>query len=158
MPEDKLPREVIRDFERWVEQDAFDPRNDTNYETKGLAQANREYDFSQGRKHWAYQSLQRPELPEVDDSGWVRSPIDRFILSKLEGHGLKQVGPVTKSKLIRRLTYNLIGLPPTEEEIDDFLADKSPQAYEKVIDRLLDSDRYGERWGRHWLDVVRYAD
>ena len=158
MPEDKLPREVIRDFERWVEQDAFDPRNDTDYETKGLAQANREYDFSQGRKHWAYQSLQRPELPEVDDSGWVRSPIDRFILSKLEEHGLKQVGPVTKSKLIRRLTYNLIGLPPTEEEIDDFLADKSPQAYEKVIDRLLDSDRYGERWGRHWLDVVRYAD
>ena len=158
MPADKLPPEVIRNFERWVEEGAFDPRNDTDYETQRLVESNKEYDFSQGRKHWAYQPLRKPELPEVNDGEWGRSPIDRFILSKLEEQSLKQMGPATKRKLIRRLTYNLIGLPPTEEEIDNFLADKSAQAYEKVVDRLLGSDRYGERWGRHWLDVVRYAD
>ena len=83
MPADKLPPEVIRNFERWVEEGAFDPRNDTDYETQRLVESNKEYDFSQDGKHWAYQPLRKPELPEVNDSGWIQSPIDRFILSKL---------------------------------------------------------------------------
>ena len=96
MPADKLPSEVIGNFECWVEEGAFDPRNDTNYETKGLVESNKKYDFSQGLKHWAYQPLRKPELPEVSDVDWVRSPINRFILSKLAEHGLKQMGPATK--------------------------------------------------------------
>jgi len=96
MPADKLPSEVIGNFECRVEEGAFDPRNDTNYETKGLVESNKKYDFSQGLKHWAYQPLRKPELPEVSDVDWVRSPINRFILSKLAEHGLKQMGPATK--------------------------------------------------------------
>ncbi len=96
MPADKLPSEVIGNFECRVEEGAFDPRNDTNYETKGLVESNKKYDFSQGLKHWAYQPLRKPELPEVSDVDWVRSPINLFILSKLAEHGLKQMGPATK--------------------------------------------------------------
>ena len=94
----------------------------------------------------------------MKDKAWVRNPIDSFVLAKLEEKGLKPARPADKRVLIRRATVDLIGLPPTPEEVDAFLADKSPDAFAKVVDRLLASPRYGERWGRYWLDVARYSD
>ena len=99
-----------------------------------------------------------PRLPQVKQQAWVQSPIDRFILAKLEEKNLHPAPPASKLTLLRRVTYDLIGLPPTPKEIEAFLADKSPDAFAKVVDRLLASPQYGERWGRHWLDVARYAD
>ncbi|MEW5979803.1 MAG: DUF1553 domain-containing protein [Acidobacteriota bacterium] len=108
--------------------------------------------------HWAYRPLQNPALPKVKNRSWSRSPIDRFILKKLSEKGLKPSAPADKATLLRRVSYDLTGLPPAVEELQSFLADTSPEAYPKVVDRLLASPRYGERWARHWLDVVHYAD
>src|SRR5262249_32784593 len=94
----------------------------------------------------------------VDGRTWVQSPIDNFILAKLEQKGLKPAPPADRVTLLRRATFDLTGLPPTPKEIDDFLADQSPDAFTTDVDRLLASPRYGERWGRHWLDVARFAD
>ncbi|MBI1842178.1 MAG: DUF1553 domain-containing protein [Verrucomicrobia bacterium] len=102
--------------------------------------------------------MTRPEPPATSQSAWVRSPVDAFILKKLEEKRLKPAAPANRRALIRRATFDLIGLPPTPAEVDAFLADRSANAFEKVVDRLLASPHYGERWGRHWLDVVRYAD
>ena len=108
--------------------------------------------------HWAFESVTRPAVPEVTDTAWVRNPIDGFVLDKLVARGLKPAAPAEKQSLLQRVYFDLIGLPPTPEEVDAFLAETSDDAYEKVVDRLLASPRYGERWGRHWLDLVRYAD
>ncbi len=108
--------------------------------------------------HWAFRPPQRPELPKVKNAAWVRNPIDRFILVRLEKEGLAPTAEADRVTLLRRLSLDLIGLPPTVKEVDDFLADKGDQAYEKAVDRLLASPHYGERWGRLWLDAARYAD
>jgi hypothetical protein len=108
-------------------------------------------------KHWAFQPLAKVNAP-ADADGWSANPIDRFVRAKLRDHGVEPAGPAGKRALIRRVTFDLIGLPPTPEEVDAFLADCSPDAFAKVVDRLLASPHYGERWGRHWLDVARYAD
>jgi len=108
--------------------------------------------------HWAFQPVKRPTLPTVRNSGWCITPIDRFVLASLEKRGMHPAEPADRRTLLRRVTFDLIGLPPTPGEIADFLADRSPNAYEKVVDRLLASPRYGERWARHWLDVVHYGD
>ncbi len=110
------------------------------------------------RNWWAYRKLVRPDLPAVKNKTWVRNPIDSFVLAKLEASRLAPVAPANRIALLRRAYYDLIGLPPTPAEIDAFVADKSPQAYEKVIDRLLAMPQYGEKWGRHWLDLVRFAE
>lgn len=110
------------------------------------------------RKHWSFQPVQLPAVPEVKQGGWAKSDIDRFILAKLEANNLAPVEDATKRALLRRVTFDLIGLPPTPDEIAAFLADESPKAWKNVVDRLLASPHYGERWGRHWLDVARYAD
>jgi hypothetical protein len=115
-------------------------------------------DDDASRAWWSFQPLQRAALPAVKDTAWPRSEIDRFILAGLEAKGLKPAIPADKRTLLRRATFDLTGLPPTPEEIDAFLADDSPDAFARVVDRLLASPAYGERWGRHWLDVVRYAD
>ncbi len=107
--------------------------------------------------YWAFQKVSAPPVPPSSD-GWVRNPIDAFILEGLEAKQLKPSPALDKASLLRRLTLDLIGLPPTPAELTAFLADRSPQAYEKVVDRLLASPHYGERWGLKWLDVVRYAD
>lgn len=107
---------------------------------------------------WSFQPVKEPPLPAVRHESWVRNPIDRFILAKLEENGLVPAPEATPEVLLRRVTYDLTGLPPRPSEIDAFLEDTSPDAWEKVIDRLLASPHYGERWGRHWLDVARYAD
>jgi hypothetical protein len=110
------------------------------------------------RKFWAFQPVRKPEIPAVKDAGWSKTAIDRFILARLELRGLKPVEPADKLTLIRRATFDLIGIPPAPQEVDAFLQDSSPDAFARVVDRLLASPQYGERWGRHWLDVARYAD
>lgn len=110
------------------------------------------------RQFWAFQPIRKPAVPKVNPTAWVRNPIDAFILAGLQAKGLKPAAPADRRTLIRRATYDLTGLPPTTQEVTAFLADRSPSSFARVIDRLLASPRYGERWGRHWLDVARYAD
>ncbi|HVW00161.1 MAG TPA: DUF1549 domain-containing protein, partial [Planctomycetaceae bacterium] len=108
-------------------------------------------------EHWAWRAVQRPSIPSTK-STWPRGAIDRFVLARLEEQKLAPSAEADRLALIRRLSFDLLGLPPSPEEVDAFLADKDPLAYEKLVDRYLDSPRYGERWARHWLDVVRFAD
>jgi mono/diheme cytochrome c family protein len=110
------------------------------------------------RAFWSFQQLKSPLIPQVKDKSWAKTDIDHFVLAKLEAEDLKPVAPADRRTLIRRATLDLTGLPPTPEEVEAFVSDKSPKAFEKVVDRLLASPQYGERWGRHWLDVVRYAE
>src|SRR5271155_2063937 len=110
------------------------------------------------RAFWSFQPLKDAAIPAVKEKGWAKTNIDHFVLAKLEAKGMKPVAPADKRALIHRVTLDLTGLPPTPEEVDAFVSDKSSNAYEKIIDRLLASPRYGERWGRHWLDVARYAE
>ena len=110
------------------------------------------------KKHWAFVAPVRPAVPGVKNKAWTRNPIDNFILAKLEKENLAPSPEADKITLLRRLSLDLIGLPPTPEEVDAFLKDTSPKAYEKQVERLLASPHYGERWGRHWLDAARYAD
>ena len=112
----------------------------------------------QQRKYWAFQPVSKPAPPAVQNRAWVRTPIDAFVLAKLEDKKLKPNPPADKITLLRRAYFDLIGLPPSPQDVDAFLADNSPTAFEKVVDRLLASPQYGERWGRHWLDLARYAD
>jgi hypothetical protein len=110
------------------------------------------------RDHWSFQSVERPEVPAVSEGAWIRNPIDAFILAGLEQAGLKPAPKADRSKLLRRVYLDLIGLPPTPSELDAFLANDGPRAFEQVVDDLLSRPQYGERWARHWLDVVRYAE
>ena len=114
------------------------------------------YDYDTWRQFWSFKPVTQPQPPHVQDKQWVRNPIDNFILARLESQGLKPAPQADKHTLIRRATFDLIGLPPTLAEIEAFINDTSPEAYEKLITRLLASPHYGERYGRHWLDVVRY--
>ncbi|CAN5376669.1 hypothetical protein BH23VER1_BH23VER1_13940 [soil metagenome] len=110
------------------------------------------------RSHWSYRPMVRPDVPAVDDPSWAANPVDAFLLAGLSDAGLSPNGPAPRAQLIRRATYDLTGLPPTPEETAAFVADDSPDAWTDLIERLLASPQYGEKWGRHWLDVVRYAD
>jgi hypothetical protein len=110
------------------------------------------------RAHWAWKKPQRPPVPRVAYRSWVLNPIDAFILAKLEKRNLQPTKAATREQLIRRLAFDLTGLPPTPAEIESFLADRTPQAWEKVVDHYLASPAFGERWARHWLDLARYAD
>ena len=112
--------------------------------------------FTQG--DWPFQPLKKPAIPAVKRTDWVKNPIDAFVLARLEAKGLQPSPRAEKLPLLRAVTYDLIGLPPTPEEQQAFVADDSPDAYEKVVDRLLASPRYGERWAEHWFDVVRFAE
>lgn len=151
-PSGKLSDKVIADFSYWVKIGAPDPRVGTEVSAK------MEMDFEKARSFWAFQSPKRIAPPTTKTKDWSRTEIDPFVLAKLEQAGLAPVGPANKRAWIRRATFDLIGLPPTPKEIQNFLEDRSSNAYETVIDRLLSSPHYGERWGRHWLDVARYAE
>ncbi len=156
-PDGKLASHVIADFEQWVRRGAPDPRS--GGKRTAVAERSAEtFDYGPGREHWAFRRVADPELPEVQDEAWVRHDLDRFILSRLEERGLVPVAAADRRTLLRRATFDLIGLPPSEAEIKGFLADARPDAFARVVDRLLASPHYGERWGRHWLDVARYAD
>ncbi len=153
MPEgDKLPAPVIADFEKWIAMGAPDPR------VIGAAPVADTIDWSAARQFWAFQPPHKPSPPTVQNTAWTKTPIDHFILAKLEAEGLRPVAPASKRALLRRATYDLIGLPPTPEEVEAFVNDPSPDAFATVVDRLLASPHYGERWGRYWLDVARYAE
>ncbi|HZT82145.1 MAG TPA: DUF1549 domain-containing protein, partial [Gemmataceae bacterium] len=112
----------------------------------------------EAKRHWAFQPVRRPSLPAVRNTAWPRNSVDRFVLAKLEEKGLAPSPPADRRTLVRRATFDLLGLPPTPEEVAAFESDPAPDAYERIIDRLLASPQYGERWGRHWLDVARFAD
>ncbi|MBM3876553.1 MAG: DUF1553 domain-containing protein [Verrucomicrobia bacterium] len=152
-PKSKLSDALIKDLEAWVRMGAPDPRT-----AAASATAPRPIDIAAGRKFWAFQPPKDPPVPRVRNSSWAKSSLDKFILAKLEEHGAKPSLPADRRVLLRRATFDLTGLPPTPQEMDDFLADKSADAFSKVVERLLESPHYGERWGRHWLDVARYAD
>jgi hypothetical protein len=152
-PDAKLSDEVIRDFERWIAEGAFDPRSENSPDGPPAKQM--ELDDKQ---RWSFVPPKDPPVPSIVNSKWARTDIDRFLLSKLEQEGLSPLAEVSRTTWLRRVTFSLIGLPPTPEEIRAFTDDSSLQAYESVVDRLLSSPRYGERWGRHWLDVVHYSD
>jgi hypothetical protein len=151
-PAGQLSPQEIADLEEWVRRGAPDPRSEA---TKTTAS---KIDWAKARQHWAYQPIQRPPLPAVNDAAWPGNEIDYFLLARLEQEGLRPVADADKRTLIRRVTFDLTGLPPAPVDVAAFLADESPDAFAKVVDRLLASPQYGERWGRHWLDLVRYAD
>lgn len=147
---EKLSDTEIADLERWVQMGAPDPRK---ADTAAAAAWNKDK-----RDHWAFKPIKKTPAPKVSAQEWCQTPIDNFIVAKLEQNGMKPATMVDKRTLIRRATFDLIGLPPTQEEVDAFIHDSSTNAFAKVIDRLLASPQYGERWGRHWLDVARYSD
>jgi hypothetical protein len=155
-PKSQLPAEDVATLIEWVRIGA--PwRSETTIAATG-SQAPAPFDLAARAGHWSFQPIAAVEPPNVDNPGWVKTPVDRFILARLEAAGLKPAPAADKRTLLRRVTYDLVGLPPTPADIEAFLADESPTAWEKVVDRLLASPHYGERWARHWLDLVRYAE
>ena len=151
-PRGKLSDKVIADFVKWIEMGAPDPRDGSVLPSK------RHIDIAEGKRFWSFLPLVGTTPPNVKNTSWARNPIDRFILAGLEANNLAPSKPLSREKLLRRVTFDLTGLPPTPEEVDAFLNDHSQGAVERVVDRLLASERYGERWGRHWLDVARFAE
>jgi hypothetical protein len=133
-----LKDDQIALFKRWIDEGAHAPA---------------ETPLPDPRDHWSYHPPVRPEVPRPRNAAWVRNPVDAFIAAGQDSQRLAPVAAADKSTLLRRVYLDLIGLPPTREELTAFLADDSPYAYEKVVDRLLDSPQYGERWARHWMDV-----
>ena len=158
-PKQKLTDTQIADLEAWVKNGAVDPRQAAVGQVEELSQRPKfGMSLEQGRQFWSYQPVKDPAVPKVRNTAWPRTAVDHFLLARMEEAGVSPVSAADARTLLRRVTFDLTGLPPTPAEMDDFLSDTSPPAFEKVVDRLLDSPRYGERWGRHWLDVVRYAD
>jgi hypothetical protein len=156
----QLPEHVIRDFETWIKMGAPDPREAEGGTVAAADSAPHDfpYDLKEAKKFWSFQPLKTVAIPVVKNQAWVKTPIDNFILAKLEEKQLAPGADADKLTLLRRATFDLTGLPPTPREADDFLRDHSPEAFAKVVDRLLAGTAYGEKWGRHWLDLVRYAD
>ena len=157
-PKEKLKDREIEVLTRWVAQGLFWPESAPVPASATPADKSHPPFTDTQRAFWAFQPVKPGEIPSVRATSWARSPIDRFLLAALENQGLAPAAAADRRTLLRRATLDLIGLPPTPAEIDAFLADLSPDAFAQVIDRLLASPQYGERWGRHWLDVVRYAD
>lgn len=148
----KLSAATISDFETWIKLGAPDPRDGKQ------PAAVVDIDWAKARQYWAFQTPVKHPIPKVKNAAWAKCDLDHFLLAELEKRNLKPVGPASKRDLIRRATFDLIGLPPTPDEINAFLKDDSPDAFAKVVDRLLASPHHGERWGRYWLDVARYAE
>jgi mono/diheme cytochrome c family protein len=158
-PKGKLSAEQIAVLTEWVKMGAPFPEGTGKAQQPKSSVPNlKSFDMKTRMRHWAWQPVRAQAVPVVKNKAWCRTPIDTFVLARLESRGLKPAPPTDARTLLRRVTYDLIGLPPTPQEIATFLADRSPNAYEKVVDRLLASPHYGERWGRHWLDLVRYAE
>lgn len=155
-PSGPLPKSVISDFEKWIEMGGPDPRNEPS--NPNADSVKKEIDFDQARKFWSFQPPQRHEPPVVENADRVTGPVDSFILSRLETAGLTLNEEADRRTLIRRLNFVVLGLPPTIEEVEAFVADESPNAWEKQIDRVLSSPHYGERIARMWLDLMRYAE
>src|SRR5262245_21310919 len=144
-PTAKLPEQTVQDLATWIGQGAAWP-----------AKTNRP-DLFAAQEHWSFRPVQAVTVP-LDPARWSDNPVDRFIAARRQAEGLKPVREADRITLLRRVTFDLIGLPPSPDEIRAFLADVRPDAYERLVERLLSSPHYGERWGRHWMDIVRYAD
>jgi mono/diheme cytochrome c family protein len=142
----RLTTDEIAAISRWITEGAAAPANESSVAVKN------------GSKHWAFQPVVRPKPPNVKSARWIRNPLDQFILARLEKESISPAPEAGRPTLIRRLCLDLLGLPPTPEEVDAFTRDERPDAYERLVDRLLASPHYGERWGRFWLDAARYAD
>ena len=153
-PAGKLPEDVIRDFERWIAMGAPDPREGDA--TRPAAKAG--IDVAAGRQFWAFQPAESHVVPTVQDRAWPKTWIDRFILSQLEDRKLAPQQDADRATLLRRISFDLVGLPPAEADLQRLLYSEDEQVLENYIDGLLDSPQFGEHWGRHWLDVARYAD
>ena len=157
-PKGKLKDEQIKILTDWVKMGAPWPRAESTSEI-AQAQPKEAYDWDRFRReHWSFKPVKKSDLPPVENRSWPRSPIDYYTLSKLEAKNLEPNASAEKRILIRRAYLDLTGLPPTPEQVEGFLEDAAANAFEKVVDRLLASDHYGERWARHWLDVARYSD
>ncbi|WP_146853700.1 PSD1 and planctomycete cytochrome C domain-containing protein [Brevifollis gellanilyticus] len=154
-PKNKLPADVIANFKKWIEMGAPDPREQAVSQAAG---GKRQINMDEGRKHWSFQKPVKHDLPAVKTEGWARTDVDTFVLAGLEKAGLRPVKDADRATLIRRIAYDLTGLPPTPDEVKAFLADTSTDAVKRVVDMYLDSRRFGERWGRHWLDIARYGE
>jgi hypothetical protein len=154
-PKSRLSPAEIADLEAWVRMGAPDPRT---ADTVAVVKAREAIDWNKAREWWSFRALEKPAIPAVKEKRWPANDLDRFILARLEKEGLEPTPDAEKRVLLRRASFDLIGLPPTPDEMNAFLADKSSRAFARVVERLLASPHYGERWGRHWLDVVRYAD
>ena len=152
-PDSQLTEEQIADLARWIEQGAAWPA-DSDWTP---IDPGSEYEELR-KSHWAWQPLRDPPIPQVKDASWPSNEIDRFLLARMEERELTPVADADQVQLIRRVTFDLTGLPPSPGDIQAFLQDDSAQAFERVVDRLLDSPAFGERWGRHWLDVARYGE
>ena len=146
-PKEQLSDSVIADFEQWIRDGAVFPRSDKPLDL-----------MEKAKQHWAFHPPAPQRVPAVSDSAWPRTEVDYFVLAALEAKGLGPAPEADRRTLIRRLSFGLLGLPPEPEEVDAFVNDPDPQAYEKLVERYLASPHYGERWARHWLDVARYAD
>jgi hypothetical protein len=150
-PDSKLPDAAIADIEKWIAMGAPDPRD--------VATSGKPISIEEGRKFWSFQPLRKPALPEIHNpKPKIHNPIDRFIVAKQVGAGVQMNSPADRRTLIRRVYFDLIGLPPTPDEVTAFVSDPDPDAYPRLIDRLLASPHYGERWGRHWLDQARFGE
>lgn len=152
----KLPPETIAAFEEWIRTGAFDPRE----KPTAAAAVSKSWDetFAERKKWWSLEPIAHPPVPVVQRANWPRQALDRFTLAKMEGSGLAPAPQADRATLLRRLTLVLTGLPPTPDELDKFLSDSAPGAYERLVNRLLESPHFGEQWARHWMDVVRYSD
>lgn len=153
-PKGQLSESVVADFAQWIKMGAPDPRKDDAPTTAGI-------DLEAGRKFWSFQPITNPQPPAVKHADWARSDIDRFVLAKLEDAGLQPASDADPRTLVRRLSIDLTGMPATAEQVDAFVAayqQSGPQAVEQVVDELLASPRFGERWARHWLDIARYGE
>jgi mono/diheme cytochrome c family protein len=155
-PKGKLPADEIAILSRWIERGLPYEGDYTNAKAETASMAPPVNETT--KQFWSFQPVVRPEAPHVKNQSWIRDELDRFILAKLEAANLAPAEEATRSQWLRRVYYDLTGLPPSPQEVTEFLNDGSPEAFEKVVDRLLDSPHYGEKWARHWLDLVRYAE
>ena len=156
-PDGKLSKEAIKNLQKWILEGAIDPReNEMGMKKKQNPISLKE--LADVRDYWAFKPVQSQPFPKVKMAGWAEDSIDYFVLANLESKKLTPSRYADKYTLLRRIYFDLIGLPPSPDQINDFISDRSPNAFPKVVDELLGSERFGERWGRHWLDVARYAD
>jgi hypothetical protein len=153
-----LPDSVIADFEKWVADGAPDPRDSSKVVNAQTSKPEKAVDWEKERQFWAFQKPKAIAPPRVANDQWPRSDVDHFVLAKLEEKGLKPVRDADRRSLLRRAYHDLTGLPPSPAEVEAFVEDKSPDAFEKAVDKLLGSPRFGEQWGRYWLDVARYGE
>ena len=160
MPQDagKLDNKVVGDFEKWISMGAPDPRDQAPSADELATATAWETIFANRKKWWSFQPIQPVEPPLVKDPRWSEHPVDRFVMTRLQERGLTPAARANPRVLLRRVTFALTGLPPTPLEMSTFLADTSPNAFGKVVNRLLDSPQFGERWARHWMDLVRYCE